>query len=126
MKKLTTVLLILFVTVNLNYAQTDLENLNLPPGAHLSSKAKIFDLSEKLTLGYSTLNYVDSDLRFLKPMSEAELQEMEGTPYYDYIMEGRNFIENLSPKIKELYSEAELWYIYAFDRKLSERIAKIQ
>lgn len=126
MIKLTTLLLVLFLTAKLNYGQTNNSNLNLPPGAILSSKAKILDLSEKLTLGYSTLNYADSDLSFLKPLSESELQQLKGTPYYKYVMEGRSYIEKLSPKIKGLYSESELWYIYAYDKKLSERIAKIQ
>ncbi|MEZ5009879.1 MAG: hypothetical protein R2753_17145 [Chitinophagales bacterium] len=84
------------------------------------------DFSEKLVLGYTTFNYADSDLFYLKPLSEAEFEQLEGSPYYNYVMEARNYIKSLSPKIRELYSEAELWYIYAYDKKLSERIAKIQ
>ena len=95
--------------------------LNLPPGARLANKIVLFDLSEKLDIGYSTTDYSEDDLKFLKVLSEEQLQSLEGTEYYNYVMEARTFVENLPDKIKSIYTEAELLYIYAFDQKIKTK-----
>ncbi len=99
---------------------------NLPPGARLANKFVLFDLSEKLDKGYSTIVYSEDDLKFLKVLSEAQLQSLEGTDYYNYVMKIRTFVEYLPDKIKSIYTEAELFYIYAFDQKLKERILEFK
>lgn len=100
----------------------------MPPGYKLHPKKKIIDLSYKLNLNtYKSHNYSDSDLKFLKEISDADLTLMKTSNpnYYNYIQDGTNFISSLSKKVKEIYTKEELWYIYAFDQNLKNRLTTL-
>lgn len=101
---------------------------NLPPGAVLNQKPVIIDLSYKLDHKSSAVSYQDSDLKVLKDFSAQDLEFLKTTSpaYYKYYNEGLSFINGLSPKIKSTYTSNELWYIFAFDQKLKNRISTIK
>jgi hypothetical protein len=105
-----------------------LEEFNLPPGAVLHKKTKIYDLSYKLKGGTSDKHYVQSDLKILKNISEEELiaTKDKNPKYYQYYITGRDFINSLSQKVKSLYTNDELWYIYVFDQKLKQQLTTIK
>ncbi|HSD14382.1 MAG TPA: hypothetical protein VLB74_07015 [Flavobacterium sp.] len=107
---------------------TDETNLNLPPGSRLHPKAKIYDLSFKLNKSAENVSYLQSDLKFLKELSNEELenQKNENPEYYTYYMTGKSFINALSSKVKGIYTETELWYIYAYDQKLKNMLTAIK
>lgn len=104
-------------------------NLNLPPGSRLHPKAKIYDLSFKLNKNsFENVSYLQSDLKFLKDLSDVEIenQKTENPEYYAYYMAGKKYITELSSKIRNIYTETELWYIYAYDQKLKNILTTIK
>ena len=113
---------ILLVLSTIAFAQ--ISDYNLPPGYRVVHNQVIFDLSGKLD------NSMEKDipaekLRILKNISEAELQNTSAE-YQDYVRNGNSFIQSLSSKVKGIYTEVELWYIYAFDKKLKEKLISIK
>lgn len=124
--------LIFFSDVALAQSNSEKENqekFNLPPGTRLHPKAKIYDLSFKLNRSTTeNVSYAQSDLKFLKELSEIEIenQKIENPEYYAYYKAGKDYINALSEKIKHIYTETELWYIYAFDQKLKNKLITIK
>lgn len=119
-------LFLLMGMINFSYSQNKNEesNYNLPPGYRLNPKQPIFDLSHKIE-GTSEKDLPESKLQVLKQVSADEFKET-APEYQEYVNEGNQFISSLSPKVKSIYSETELWYIYAFDQKLKMRLTQIQ
>lgn len=112
-----------------NLKKENHEKFNLPPGSRLHPKAKIYDLSFKLDKGTTeNVSYLQSDLKFLKELSEIEIenQKNENPEYYAYYQAGKNYINALSSKIKHIYTETELWYIYAFDQDLKNKLITVK
>ncbi|WP_131387691.1 hypothetical protein [Flavobacterium suncheonense] len=101
---------------------------NLPPGAKLLPKAKIYDLSFKLNKNATNVSYQQSDLKFLKEFDAGAIEQLknEDPKYFAYLSEGENFIKSLSPKVRTIYTDTELWYIYAFDQKLKNTLTTIK
>lgn len=101
---------------------------NLPPGAVLKNKFTPIDLSYKLENKAADGKYVESDLDVLKKLSKEELNTLKETDveYYNYYVKGLSFFDGLSDKVKTIYSEKELWYIYVFDQKLKNKLTIIK
>lgn len=135
MKYVYSVLILFFLFFNTevfsqNAKQSSNEaNLNLPPGSRLHPKAKIYDLSFKLNKnGFENVSYLQSDLKFLKDLSDVEIenQKTENPEYYAYYMAGKKYINELSSKVRNIYTVTELWYIYAYDQKLKNTLTTIK
>lgn len=128
MKLLSLFSLLLFFSIgNLGYAQTNetkQSDYNLPPGYRLDPNRNVIDLSFKLE-GKTLEKDVTQEIKFLKQVTDDELN-LTSSEYQNYIREGREFIDSLSQKIKSIYNEEELWYIYAFDQKLKNQLSLIQ
>lgn len=120
--KVTLSLLILLVTVFANGQNTD---YNLPPGYRLIPGKTIMDLSFRLDREKLEKEISPNELKFLKEIDDSELH-LTSPEYQQYIQDGRAFINSLSDKIKSIYTVDELWYIYAFDQKLKEKIVRIR
>ena len=112
------------IVASLSFGQNS--NYNLPPGYRFHpEKAHILDLSFKLD-GKTLAKPIDQNqLEFLKNISEEELKSAP-VEYQNYIKEGRRFINSLSKKVRNIYTEKELWYIYAFDQKLKNKLINIK
>jgi len=115
-------------TAELVYSQEKKQptNYNLPPGYTLSESKKIIDLSYKLKGNQSSQTYKDAALKFfLKDLSREELSQ-EPVEYQKYVKKGEAYILSLSDVVKSIYSDAELWHIYAFDQELMEKLKTVQ
>ena len=97
---------------------------NLPPGYGLIPNKAIFDLSYKLDGKVLDKEIPQTELEFLKEIDDSELH-LTSPEYQQYIQEGKTFINSLSEKVKSMYTNNELWYIYAFDQKLKNRLVNI-
>ncbi|KGO90065.1 hypothetical protein [Flavobacterium suncheonense] len=134
MKHLYFLLALLFTSFSsVVFAQTqdlnsDSGKFNLPPGYRMPLKMKVYDLSHKLTGKLSEEKYTSEDLKFLKRISDEELEKYkdQAPDYYNYYKKGTDFINSLSSKVKSIYSKEELWYIYAFDQKLKNKLTTIK
>ncbi|BCY29465.1 hypothetical protein [Flavobacterium okayamense] len=121
-------LLILFVFAINIYSQTNNKNYNLPPGYKLHPKKSIIDLSFKLDdTKFTNQDYSNKDLKFLKDIPENEISTLKNSnpEYFKYLENGNLFINSLSDKVKKIYSKEELWYIFAFDQTLKEKLTTI-
>lgn len=110
-----------------NNTINNLQNFNLPPGYKLHPKKSIINFSYKIDNSPVNIFYTESDLLFLKKITEEELESQKDTmpEYYNYVKTGERFINNLSPRVRSIYTTSELWYIYAFDRQLSDRLVLV-
>ncbi|MFA7687979.1 MAG: hypothetical protein WCY25_08945 [Moheibacter sp.] len=109
-----------------SYAQSqDESQFNLPPGYYLNPSQPIFDLSWKLDGSSMDKEIPAAQLQVLKALSEEELANTSAE-YQAYVREGKDFINALSANIKSLYSEQELWYIFAFDSELRNQLLQTQ
>ncbi|MGX7668980.1 hypothetical protein [Flavobacterium pedocola] len=101
---------------------------NLPPGYRMHSKMKVYDLSHKLKGKLSEEKYTSEDLKFLKNISDADMMQYKDSApeYYNYYTTGSAFINSLSAKVKTIYSKEELWYIYAFDQNLKNKLTTVK
>jgi len=118
----------LLLAQNETIQQKEKSVYNLPPGAVLKTKARFIDLSYKLSGKKSGESYTQEDLKFLKDIPESDIEKYKtaSPEYYQYYITGRTFINSLSPKVKSIYSDSELWYIYAFDQKLKNKLTIIK
>src|SRR5690554_614398 len=82
------------------------------------------DLSNSLEGNYDYEVSVDK-LKFLKEVSSEELNQTS-PEYQQYIKEMNEFVNGLSRKIRDIYSLPELWYVYAFDQELKQRLQTIK
>lgn len=118
--KLCSIILPLFLAISaFGYGQN--ANYNLPPGFYLKPNHHVIDFSYKLQGIQLEKEYSAEKIRVLKNISEEELQNTS-PEYQQYVAAGREFIANLSSNVKSIFTEAELWYIYAFDESLRTRI----
>jgi len=101
---------------------------NLPPGAVLKHKMTPIDLSYKLKGGTSAEVHSEADLAVLKNFSQEELENLKNTDieYHNYYIKGLSFFRGLSDKVRRIYSEKELWYIYVFDQELKNKLTTIK
>jgi hypothetical protein len=112
------------IIASLSFGQNS--NYNLPPGYRFHpERAHILDLSFKLDGKTLAKPIGQKQLEFLKNLDDSQLH-LASAEYQNYIQQGKAFIQSLSPKVKSIYTEKELWYIYAFDRKLKKRLVKIK
>lgn len=117
-------LFLLFGTASYAYSQSqhELSNYNLPPGYRLNPKQEIHDLSQKLDGNF--LEIKEPELKVLQQITKEELKDTS-PEYQQYIKVGEALINSLSDKVKKIYTEDELWYIYAFDKELINRLQKL-
>jgi hypothetical protein len=119
--------ILLLISSSLGFSQTRLNeeiSINLPPGSAMPIKFEFIDYSYKLDNVSSTkLNSLE-EKNFLEEFSEQDLIEMKlnSVEKYQYYMKAKLYYNNLSNKIKTLYTVNELWYIYMFDFKLTNKI----
>lgn len=129
------VLLCLFFSPN-SFGQTSdknntnsVKNFNLPPGAYLNRKfITDIDLSFKLRGGVSSVTYKDSDLKIAKNLTAEELESIKDIDpiNYNYYTTANNFFNSLSPKVKNIFTKVDLWYIYVFDQDLKNKLTTIK
>ena len=118
--KLCSFILPVFLAISaFGYGQST--NYNLPPGFYLKPNYHVIDFSFKLDGIQLEKEYSEDKIRVLKDISDVELRETS-IEYQQYVAEGKAFIESLSAYVKSIYSETEVWYIYAFDSALKSRI----
>jgi len=116
------ILLLLIIVAGFAYGQNS--DYNLPPGYTLMPGKAVIDLSFKLDGKKLEKEISPNELKFLKEIDDSELH-LTSPQYQQYIQEGKAFINSMSAKVKSIYSTDELWYIYAFDQELKEKLAKI-
>ena len=87
-----------------------------------------FGTFRKKNRSHLWLREIDSDLNVIKEFSKEEFENLKNTDveYYNYYTKGLSFFKGLSDKVKKIYSEKELWYIYVFDQKLKDKLALIK
>jgi hypothetical protein len=75
---------------------------------------------------YSQIEDVNREL--FKDLSLNNLNEMKeiNSESYNYYLKAANYFQNISEKVKALYSAEELWYIYQFDATLTETLKTIK
>lgn len=114
-----------FILVFSTFAVAQEFTYNVPPGYSVPSNFIHLDLSYKLKGINVEKEYSKEYLRVLKDIPESELKN---TPddYQAYVKQGRKYIASLSSKVRNIFTEDELWYIYAFDLKLKNKIKKIK
>lgn len=121
--KLCKFILPLFLVISaLGYSQSS--EFNLPPGYYLKSNYQVIDLSFKLDGIQLDKEYSPNKLNVLKDLSPEELRQTSAE-YQAYVEAGQNYMNSLSTYIKSIYTETELWYIYAFDEVLKVRIKSL-
>lgn len=121
-------MLFLVGIANFSYSQTTSpgdSQLNLPPGFYLNPDQPIFDLSYKLEGELRHKEIPAAKLSVLKALTAEELLSAPAD-YQQYVREGKAFIESLSENVRSIYTEAELWYIFAFDLELSNQLLLTQ
>jgi hypothetical protein len=101
---------------------------NLPPNQILNPKAKVdkdysFKLSELST--FEPNGFIDGDFLY-EVSNEMENFKKNDLKTYDYYTNANNFYKSLSPKVKAVYSVDELWDIYIFDEKLTNKLKEIK
>lgn len=139
MKKVltTTVLIILcFFLCPKSYGQNlernqinSTKNYNIPPGVVFSNKFNTnLDLSYKLNGTPNLQSYHDDDLRVGKRLTQEQLDSLKekDVANYNYYTTANLYFQGLSKKIKEIYTDNELWYIYVFDQKLKNNLLTIK
>ncbi|MFN5415501.1 MAG: hypothetical protein ACK5B9_00485 [Flavobacteriia bacterium] len=124
MKKLT--LIAAIFAVNSFFSQ---ENFNLPPGSVVKEKAHFKkDLSSKIydTPNFSQVEQVKSEL--LKDLNESNLLEMKqnNIESFEYYSKALSYFTNLDQKVLALFTAEQLWYIYQFDRELTETLKNLK
>lgn len=122
--------ILLLISSSFGFSQTVLNeeiSINLPPGSSMPIKFEFIDYSYKLDNVSSTKCNSLEEKNFLEEFSEEDLIEMKlnSVEKYQYYMKAKSFYNNLSNKIKTLYTIDELWYIYMFDLKLTNKIKSI-
>lgn len=104
-------------------------NYNLPPGVVFTKKfITTLDLSYKLNGTPKKQDYIDSELRVSKNFTIDQLESIKDIDpvNYEYYKTANVFFNNLSLKIKNLYTINELWYIYVFDQQLKNKLLTIK
>lgn len=117
-------MIIVFLTLS-TYLNGQEKQYNLPPGYKIVPNYIPINFSYKLEGIKSEKNYTSESLVILKVLTEEELENAPQA-YQNYVYKGRKYIESLSEKVKSIYTESEIWYIYAFDKELKNRIKKIK
>ena len=104
-------------------------NFNLPPGVVFSKKfVTTLDLSYKLNGQENRQTYNDADLKVGKNLSKEQLESLKEIDVvnYKYYTTANAYFDNLSNKIKAIYTINELWYIYVFDQNLKNKLLTIK
>lgn len=104
-------------------------NYNLPPGIVFEKKfSTTIDLSYKLNGGVAAVGYQDSELKFGKVFLNNDLEAIKviDPVNYNYYTTANSYFNSLSPKVKNLYTANELFYIYVFDQKLKNKLSTIK
>jgi hypothetical protein len=123
---------ILFILFNFStFSQTRLneeKKINLPPGAVMPLKFDFIDYSYKLdNISSIKVKSIEKE-NFLFEFSEEDLILMKETALdkYQYYMKANDFYNNLSIKVRTLYTMQELWFIYSYDIQLTNKIISIK
>lgn len=125
-KNLLLIICLIFSLFSFSQKKLDPSTFNLPPGVVFHGKSfEEIDYSVKLT--NPILNNKISD-DFLKKFTKEEwnLIVSEKGEDYEYYSLALSYFNNLSEKIKKIYNEEELWYIYKFDKVLKDKIIQIK
>lgn len=122
MKLLKLLLPIVLVIFTMGHAQET--NYNLPPGFQLKPNYQVIDLSFKLEGKDIGKDYLPQHLQVLKDIPDSQLHETS-PEYQEYVATGRAVLNSLPEKAKSIYREFELWYIYAFDTELLEKLKSL-
>lgn len=100
-------------------------NYNLPPGFYHNESIPVLDLSYKLE-GFNTEKDLPDDyLRILKEIPDSRLGETS-PEYQKYVKQGKKYINSLSGTVRNIYTDTELWYIYAYDPVLKNKLKKVK
>lgn len=104
------------------------DNFNLPPGFKFKSKFEFIDYSGKFLDVATASKAIVSSQSFLKNFSSDDLSEMKlNCPEkYRYYMDANTVYENLSPRVKNVFTVDELWFIYMFDVELAKKLRSIK
>lgn len=101
------------------------KKLNMPPGKNMHAHQQFYDLSYKLKNIKPEKEIPQKDLQILKEIPESRLGETSAA-YQAYVAQGNAFIQSLSPRVRNIFTETELWYIYATDPELTNEISAIR
>lgn len=129
MKQLLLSTILLFSVLSA-YSQSN-QGFNLPPGSVLNKKAEINkDFSAKLQLlqsgNFDITKANQSEFLFQYSSSEIELMKTESPESYNYYKIADDYYNNLSPKVKAVFSVDDIWNIYMFNQKLKAQLADIK
>lgn len=119
-------LICLFSITVFGQSNSNIEQFNLPPKTVFQEKSfQKIDYSEKL---FSNAFNKDKASNFLKKFTKEEweyLEKLKDEEYY-YYYHANQYFNSLSDKVKFIYTVDELWYIYMFDKKLTEKLLSIK
>jgi Glu-tRNA(Gln) amidotransferase subunit E-like FAD-binding protein len=113
----------------LNSSSGSTSQYNLPPGAVLYPKTDpSIDYSEKL---YGESNYkqiVIVNQQFKSVMTPENYADMQANDLasYNYYKEAEAYFDQLSDKVKALFTANEIWYIYYFDTNLKNQLLSVK
>jgi hypothetical protein len=105
------------------------DNYNIPPNFKLFSKTnKGKDYSFKL---HNQPNYgmvSTTDAQFLKDLTPRNMEDMKmnDPESYNYYSEALLFYNELSQRVKALFTGDEIWHIYMFDQNLKNKLRTIR
>jgi hypothetical protein len=100
---------------------------NFPPTGIKSSvnKYKYIDYSFKLNQAKGN---EPIEKRWIYKFSDSDFKKLKNSnqKLYDYYSTASNYFQNLSDKVKSIYTLEELWYIYMYDQPLKNKLATIK
>jgi hypothetical protein len=119
------VIWILNIISGFSIAQTE---YNLPPGESVPQNFVLRDYSYKLDELTDSMNTTGAEkqdfLDFLNYDQLDSLKQNDGSKF-EYYNNARKYFDNLSIRLKIVYSKEELWYIYKYDTQLSSLLKNI-
>lgn len=126
------VLLITTFSCFAGMAQTDESEkrvFNLPPDFGLAEKTNTnIDYSYKLAEipKEDPLNFKSSDFLRNAPQEKLAYYKQNEPQKLQYFTDAKAFYDNLSSKVKVVFTIEELWYIYYFDQKLKNTLQAVK
>ncbi|HET6245739.1 MAG: hypothetical protein H0V01_11810 [Bacteroidetes bacterium] len=116
--------------VSISFGQdSDKKGYNLPPGTVFNPKTyKKIDYSYKLNGVSNNAIFDVESTNLLSKYTEEELFKIKisDPASYNYYTSLKKYHENLSQKVKTIYTLEELSYIYVFDQELKNRLQNIK
>jgi hypothetical protein len=108
----------------------DMSNYNLAPGMVLSPKKVNLEMDYSFMLNEipatAPKNFKNDDFLRVIPKEKLDYWKASEPEVYQYYATAKNFYDNLSPKVKAIFSVEVLWHIYFYDQKLKSKLQAVK